>query len=173
MNPAARAAAFDRSAGVCQLCGQAPATEAHHWAGTPLAGPYPPDSALTAADLTALCGICHEIATTLRRFHRHGGDRFSFMRSLKEAVERCDMKSTSRVRAQSSCTTARPDSTRAPLPISKRRKSPERKAATEPKPTTPGSANSNAKPVFGSTRKERRQSRKAPFEACSKPPPGS
>ena len=57
----ARAGAFRRSAGWCQLCGLLPAEEAHHWAWR-----YPADDKITANDLTALCRRCHWIVT-LRR----------------------------------------------------------------------------------------------------------
>ena len=72
---AARDAAFARSGrpSLCQLCGQQPAVEAHHWAVD-----YPPAHKTTAADLTALCAECHFVATTLRRFTRAGGSRHQF-----------------------------------------------------------------------------------------------
>ena len=57
----ARAEAFARSGGWCQLCGLLRAREAHHWAWR-----YPSDQEITAADLTALCRPCHWVAT-LRR----------------------------------------------------------------------------------------------------------
>ena len=82
---------------------------------------YPADSELTPDDITALCSTCHELATTLRRFTRSGGSRFQFMARFKESIGKCDTESPSRVLADSSCTTARPDSTPGPLPTSKRR----------------------------------------------------
>ena len=57
----ARRAAFQRSDGMCQLCGLFPAEEAHHWAWR-----YPADADITADDLTALCRPCHWVVT-LRR----------------------------------------------------------------------------------------------------------
>ena len=54
-----------RSRGICQLCGNRAATEGHHWAEQ-----YPSGDDVTADDLTALCNLCHVLATTLRRFHR-------------------------------------------------------------------------------------------------------
>ena len=56
-----RRAAFQRSGGMCQLCGLFPAAEAHHWAWR-----YPADADVTANDLTALCRRCHWAATLLR-----------------------------------------------------------------------------------------------------------
>ena len=57
----ARRAAFQRSGGMCQLCGLFRAEEAHHWAWR-----YPADKKITADDLTALCRRCHWAATLLR-----------------------------------------------------------------------------------------------------------
>ena len=57
----ARRAAFQRSGGVCQVCGLFPAAEAHHWAWR-----YPADADVTANALTALCRRCHRWATLLR-----------------------------------------------------------------------------------------------------------
>ena len=76
---AARAEAMARSGGVCQLCGQRPAVEGHHWKY----GRYKPPSETTADDLTGLCHVCHEIATTLRRFR---GDIWTFMSCFRESV---------------------------------------------------------------------------------------
>ena len=77
----ARAAALTRSGGRCQFCGQRDATQAHHWV-------YPADpDALTADHLTGLCSLCHDLATTLRRFHRAGGDVFSFMARFKMEIK--------------------------------------------------------------------------------------
>ena len=50
---AARAIALARHP-ICQLCGAAAATVAHHWAVD-----YPPDDQITADDLTMLCKSCH------------------------------------------------------------------------------------------------------------------
>ena len=61
----ARAEAFARSGGLCQLCGMQPAIEGHHWEFWN----YKPEKETTGDDLTALCAVCHEIATTIRRFH--------------------------------------------------------------------------------------------------------
>lgn len=129
---AARAEALARSGGVCQFCGQKPAAETHHWAER-----YPPAAETTAADLTALCLWCHEMATTLRRFVRAGGDYPSFMAALKTAVTeelQWNTKSPSKAFGLSSSTTERPDSTPGALPTSKKRKS--RASAVPTEPTT-------------------------------------
>ncbi len=65
----ARELAFRRSGGRCQLCGKRPAQEAHHWALR-----YPADDKVTADDLTALCRLCHWLAT-LRRLLDRSGDQ--------------------------------------------------------------------------------------------------
>ena len=59
---AARRDAFNRSAGLCQVCGQRPAEEAHHWDVL-----YPAPEHMTGDYLTALCKECHEYATATRR----------------------------------------------------------------------------------------------------------
>ena len=53
-----------RSGGVCQFCGMQPAAEGHHWEFWA----YKPEAETTGDDLIALCDVCHEIATTIRRF---------------------------------------------------------------------------------------------------------
>ena len=169
----AAAAAIARSKGTCQFCGFRAATDGHHWAGTPYAGPYPDDDTVTADDEIGLCSPCHELATTLRRFFRRGGDVWQFLNALEKAIETCDTESRSRVLDRSSCTTERPDSTREALPISKRRKSQARKAAIARPSTMTDSESLNAKPVFGSTRKTRQQSRRALSGQQSKQVPES
>ena len=82
---AARAAALRRSGGTCQLCGRRAATEAHHWAVE-----YPPAESLTHADLTALCSVCHQVATLIRRHERTGGTAFEIKRALQEILNRCN-----------------------------------------------------------------------------------
>ena len=52
----ARDEAFERSEGLCQLCGNRKATEAHHHATE-----YPPSEAVTGNDFTALCQTCHNL----------------------------------------------------------------------------------------------------------------
>ena len=138
---AARAKAIKRSGGVCQLCGQRDATEAHHWAIN-----YPAEVDTTANDLTALCAICHEIATTIRRFH---GDVWNFKAKFQETIAECFTSSESKGFPPSSCT-ARPESTRYSPSTSRRRRSPESAAATGPQPTTPGSGNSKPSGPSGS-----------------------
>jgi hypothetical protein len=75
----ARAEALARSNGICQFCGLAKATQSHHWARD-----YPAGSECQSKDLTALCEICHKLATRYRRFLSCGGTRWEFMASLKE-----------------------------------------------------------------------------------------
>ena len=99
----ARKEAFARSGDLCQLCGQQPAVEAHHWAVD-----YPPAHKTTAADLTALCAECHFVATTLRRFTRAGGSRHQFRAVLSEVIARCDLNSPLPASPPSSCTTEYP-----------------------------------------------------------------
>ena len=80
----ARAQAVARSGGICQFCGHAQAGEAHHWANS-----YPREEDTTQGDLTALCGPCHFMATTLRRFIRHGSDIWRFKHAFQEAIDQC------------------------------------------------------------------------------------
>ena len=135
----ARKEAFARSGDLCQLCGQQPAVEAHHWAVD-----YPPAHKTTAADLTALCAECHFVATTLRRFTRAGGSRHQFRAVLSEVIARCDLNSPLPASPPSSCTTERPDSTREALSAARSQRSRPSEAATEPMSTTSGSGSSSA-----------------------------
>ena len=80
---AARAEALDRSNGLCQFCGQRPATEAHHWAMD-----YPAEEETIAGDLTALCNVCHTTATTIRRLRGVGWDHWQRFIQLANALER-------------------------------------------------------------------------------------
>ena len=114
----ARDKAFARSDDDCQLCGQQPAAEAHHWAVD-----YPPAHKTAAGDLTALCADCHFIATTLRRFTRAGGARHQFCALLSEAITQCDLNSPLPASPQSSCTMERPDSTREALSAARSQRS--------------------------------------------------
>ena len=82
--PKARLDAIERSNNICQFCGMHEATHAHHWALS-----YPSGTEVTADDLTALCFICHDIATALRRFMRNEGNIFQFRYKLKELMESC------------------------------------------------------------------------------------
>ena len=135
----AREKAFARSGGLCQLCGQQPAVEAHHWAQK-----YPPAHKTTADDLTALCADCHYIATTLRRFTRDGGSRHQFRAVLSEVIAQCDLNSPLPATPPSSCTMERPDSTREALPAARSQRSRPSGAGTEPTSTTGGSGSSSA-----------------------------
>ena len=80
---AARRDAFARSGGLCQLCGQVDATEAHHWMGD-----YPPEAETRPEHLTALCGVCHSVATAIRRTVVAGGSRWTFKHAIKHAAKR-------------------------------------------------------------------------------------
>lgn len=135
----AREKAFARSGGLCQLCGQEPAVETHHWAQK-----YPPAHKTTADALTALCVDCHYTATTLRRFTRAGGSRHQFRAVLSEVIARCDLNSPLPASPPSSCTTERPDSTREALPAARSQRSRPSGAGTGPTSTTSGSASSSA-----------------------------
>ena len=54
---------------------------------TATTGSTPADpTTLTSDHITALCSVCHEIATTLRQFHRNGDSIWQFMDHLREAV---------------------------------------------------------------------------------------
>ena len=136
---AARKAAFARSDGKCQLCGQQPAVEAHHWAVD-----YPPAHKTTADDLTALCSECHFIATTIRRFTRAGGSRHQLCAVLSKVIAGCDLNSPFPASPPSSCTTARPDSTPEALSAARSQRSRRSAAATAPPSTTSGSESSSA-----------------------------
>ena len=70
----ARAEARARSRGVCQGCGYALAEHAHHWLLF-----YLPPWATTSEHLTALCRVCHQVMTLLRRFLSMGGDPVRFL----------------------------------------------------------------------------------------------
>ena len=79
---------------VCQGCGWFVAEETHHWAGTPLTGEtYPQKGGTTGDDLTALCGLCHRLITTVRRSLRYGASRFEIEATLKEVIVNCDIRS--------------------------------------------------------------------------------
>ena len=78
----AKTQAFARSSGVCQMCGGFSAVSAHHWGLE-----YPSGAEVTSDDLTALCSICHEIATEMRRFKRTGGDPFKLLSIVKKKLE--------------------------------------------------------------------------------------
>ena len=66
---AARMKAFRRSGGLCVLCGQFPACDAHHWA--PSKKDYPDNWEVRAKDLTPLCQGCHVDVTLKRRWLNH------------------------------------------------------------------------------------------------------
>ena len=124
-----RGQALLRSGGICQFCGQRAATDGHHWAEI-----YPDDSVITGDDLVGLCGVCHGIATTLRRFTRSGGDIFQFRATLGKEIEKClhSIVSKSKDSHPSSITTERPDSTPDHRLTSRKLPSPRKKVPTEP-----------------------------------------
>lgn len=81
----ARATAFARSGGLCQLCGMRAAVEAHHWQLE-----YSDDRSIRPDHLTALCGQCHSLATLFRRATRRGISFHSFMQHLGEVIANAD-----------------------------------------------------------------------------------
>ena len=153
---AARAEAFRRSGGVCQLCGAAQATDAHHWAFNS----YPSGEEVTGDDLVALCGLCHEIATNLRRTLKRGASRFEIAATINRSVAECNTESQSPAPAPSSITTGQPGLTDEALSAVRSQRSRPSGAEIAPKPTTTGSENSNANALFGSTRAERLRSQR-------------
>ena len=105
----ARSKAFARSGGLCQACGLAQATEAHHWR-------YVCDEEVTSDDLTAVCGVCHLMLTTLRRQILRGANRFELQHKIEEAIAECSTESQSVGLVQSSITTGQPGlTTRSPV----------------------------------------------------------
>ena len=112
----ARKLAMKRSNGVCQFCGQRSAKEVHHWSWPK----YPKE--INGDHLTALCKPCHEIATTLRRFTKYGGNIYQLISLFMETIAECDMKSISPVLRPSSVITLRQDSIRDLPNILKKRK---------------------------------------------------
>ena len=163
----ARAQAFDRSGGTCQLCGTAQATDAHHWA----LDDYPSGEDVTADDLVALCTLCHEVATTLRRTLRAGGNRFEIVHNITRSIASCSTGSEYPAPAPSSCTTGQPGLTPAALSAVRSQRSRPNAAETERRPTMSDSDNSSASAPFGSTRAERLRSRQQLLERRSKPGP--
>ena len=152
----ARSQAFARSKGLCQFCGQVKAAEAHHWADN-----YPREEDTTPDDLTALCGPCHYMATTLRRYIRHGNDMWQFKHIFEETIDECFTGLPLEASLRSS-TTAQPESTRFSPSTSRSRRSPASVAATAPPQTTPGSESSKLSLPSGSTNKTSLPSRRRP-----------
>ena len=155
---AARAEAFARSGGVCQVCGRRAATEAHHWALS-----YPEPDKTTSHDLIAVCAACHHLITSARRYERHGGSVWSILPAFDGALEQCDINSPSLASRPSSCTTARPDSTPAAPRNWKSPASPKSAVPTAPKRTISESSNSSAKTPSTSTMTASRRSRRLRF----------
>ena len=58
-------AAFVRSNGMCQYCGERKAVHVHHWALD-----YPPEVETTPYDLTPVCLECHDRVTYRRQYGR-------------------------------------------------------------------------------------------------------
>ena len=145
----ARGQAFARSGGTCQGCGMAQATEAHHWK-------YVPDEEVTSDHLTAVCGVCHFLFTTLRRQLRRGADRFELYSILEEAIASCSTESQSAGLARSSTTTGQPGLTPEVLSAVRSQRSRPSAAATAPKSTTTGFESSKPNALFGSTSAVRR-----------------
>ncbi|MYC36242.1 MAG: hypothetical protein F4X66_04940 [Chloroflexi bacterium] len=148
---AARAQAFARSDGVCQFCGMRDANEGHHWEFWS----YKPEKDTTADDLTALCVVCHEIATNLRKFQGNiSGLLSAFRTATRETYNSGEntwnLRSKLKASDLLSCTPAA-GLTPMTLPLSKGRES----RTSLPKPLrlakSPGSANSTATSPFGWT----------------------
>jgi len=66
----ARSIAFSRSNNICQCCGSLPAQHAHHWMTK-----YVSEEETKPEHLTALCELCHFIATTVRRTLANSKDK--------------------------------------------------------------------------------------------------
>ena len=77
----ARGGCFARSRGRCQGCGYRPAEHGHHWLLR-----YLPPWATTSDHLTALCCVCHQLMTLLRRFLAVGGDARRFLAIFESAL---------------------------------------------------------------------------------------
>ena len=159
----ARAQCLARTNQECALC-ERPAVQSHHRAMN-----YPCGKCITESDLIPLCLLCHEVATTIRRFH---GNIWNFMATFREAIDTCYSTSKLRGFAPSSCTPGQ-GLTPATLPISKRQNSLAKKEATELKLTTPESQNSNASLHSGWTGQTIPQSQRQRYAPTSKPGQGS
>ena len=118
-------------------------------------------------------GLCHRLATTLRRFCRAGGDVYMFEARCREVIASCGIGSFLGVLAPSSVVTERPDWTPGRLPTSKKARSPEKRRRTGPRSTTSGCGNWNVSRRFTSTRGERLRCLRQRFGPASKPPPAS
>ena len=84
-HPVFRAAAAEekaRSRGHCRLCGRKALLQAHHWRRPP----YPPPHKTTAADLMALCLICHITVHLGIFFESAGGSPETFCAAVSETV---------------------------------------------------------------------------------------
>ena len=78
-----------RNGGDCSFCGLSGAVEVHH---SPLVYPCGGRGLccgrrkVRESDLVGLCWVCHELATTLRRFCRAGGSVFGLLARLVEST---------------------------------------------------------------------------------------
>ena len=159
----ARAGALARSGGVCQFCGQRPAVEGHHWAEH-----YPQEEDMTVNDLTALCGPCHSLATSLRRYSRWGGNIWTFKTIFRKVIDQCFTPSVSRAFLpsfnipQADLTLYSPSTSRKP-------KLPRSGEPTGPTPMMPDSGNSKPLPAFGLTSTANLPSRHRPSAASLRP----
>jgi len=162
----ARGEAFARSGGTCQGCGKAQATEAHHWK-------YVPDEEVTSDHLTAVCGVCHLLLTTLRRQLSRGADRFELHSVIEEAIASCSTESQSAGLARSFTTTGQPGLTPEVLSAVRSQRSRPNAVAIAPQPTTTGFESSKPNALFGSTRAERLRFQQRLSDRRSKPGPAS
>ena len=153
---------FNRSDGMCQLCGQEPADHAHHWKER-----YDAAENTKPEHLTALCSFCHdEIATPLRRFTRRGGNRAYIASAINQAIgeKQCSSKLPSRESLQSLCMTSLAAWTN-PLPqIKKRHCLPNEKVETEQNRTQLELENSKPLPRSGSRSEVNLEYRKGQYE---------
>ena len=150
----ARLKAIRRSQNTCQFCGMAPAVEAHHWADR-----YPSGDEVTENDLTAMCTLCHDLFTSLRRFIRSGGTRWQFKSAFRKALHHCATNAKYEGHQPSSQTTSPRNSTGEHPKKPNWKKSTLNREETERRKTTNAIGSSNAKPDFTLTRAERLRSR--------------
>jgi len=151
----ARAEAFERSGGRCQLCGQEDAIEGHHWE----AWNYPTGDEVTSDDITALCRTCHQYVTALRKFTRAGGNRFAVLSTFEGALQtvwKDNTESKSVGLAPSSCVMGRPDSTYGVQLTGRSQKSSGQRVLTVQSQRRNDSPNSNASLASGSKEKRLR-----------------
>ena len=75
---------FQRSGGRCQSCGYVDAVHTHHWAKN---GEYPPASAVTSADLIAVCEDCHRAIGLMRTIRKEGLDAAALVAAWRQTTK--------------------------------------------------------------------------------------